>query len=308
MKQLISILLLIGMISETTWAAAIPQASHYDARMQQIAWNPQNVTVITTRAGFMTTLVFAPDETVLSAKPGFDEAWEAIPEANRVSVRPVALLQGAPGEDGNTTQIVIPPNGRDWRTNLFVVTDKRFYNLELNVADEATASSPAFQVTFNYPQETKEKAAQVAASREAAWQRQQEKATIQKTLSDTVHPRNWDFLKYPGQGSEVITPDFAFDDGRFTFLGFSPHRTIPSVFRWHDGHEQVLNSSIQKQGNFTLVVIREVSPRLVLRSGDAVVGIENRHPGAVTAPDGTTVSPLVERVEKPIPLHQEAHP
>ncbi len=58
----------------------------------------QNVTVVNTKPGFMTTLVFDNDEAVISAKPGFDEAWEATPDANRVNVRPVALTQGAPGE------------------------------------------------------------------------------------------------------------------------------------------------------------------------------------------------------------------
>ena len=65
------------------WAAAIPQASRYDSRVQQVIYNPQNVTVVNTKPGFMTTLVFDNDEAVISAKPGFDEAWEATPDANR---------------------------------------------------------------------------------------------------------------------------------------------------------------------------------------------------------------------------------
>ncbi|MFV6762408.1 TrbG/VirB9 family P-type conjugative transfer protein, partial [Klebsiella pneumoniae] len=119
--------------------AAIPQASRYDSRVQQVIYNPQNVTVVNTKPGFMTTLVFDNDEAVISAKPGFDEAWEATPDANRVNVRPVALTQGAPGEDGNTTQVVIPPNSRDWHTNMLVVTSKRLYNVELNVIDDKSA-------------------------------------------------------------------------------------------------------------------------------------------------------------------------
>ena len=50
--------------------------------MQQVIYNPQNVTVVNTKPGFMTTLVFDNDEAVISAKPGFDEAWEATPDAN----------------------------------------------------------------------------------------------------------------------------------------------------------------------------------------------------------------------------------
>lgn len=81
------------MMCGAAWAAAIPQASRYDSRVQQVIYNPQNVTVVNTKPGFMTTLVFDNDEAVISAKPGFDEAWEATPDANRVNVRPVALTQ-----------------------------------------------------------------------------------------------------------------------------------------------------------------------------------------------------------------------
>ncbi|WP_082366211.1 P-type conjugative transfer protein VirB9 [Citrobacter sp. CtB7.12] len=310
MRNILSllVLLLTLTIAETARGAAVPQASRYDARMQQVIYNPQNVTVVNTRAGFMTTLVFDSDEAVLSARPGFEEAWEASPDANRVFVRPVALVQGAPGEDGNTTQVVIPPNGQDWRTNLFVVTTKRFYNLELNVTDDTSSQPSAFQVTFHYPDDARIKAQNDTASRLTEWQRQKERSTVQKMLSAAQRPRNWNFLKYPGPGSDDITPDFAFDDGRFTFIGFSPRKRIPSVFRWNSEQEQVVNNGIQKQGAFTVIVIQEVTPRLVLRSGHAVVGVENRSAGHIRTADGTTVSPQVERVEKVTSARQESHP
>ena len=57
------------MMCGAAWAAAIPQASRYDSRVQQVIYNPQNVTVVNTKPGFMTTLVFDNDEAVISAKP-----------------------------------------------------------------------------------------------------------------------------------------------------------------------------------------------------------------------------------------------
>ena len=102
-----------------------------------------------------------------------------------------------------------------------------------------------------------------------------------------------------GKGSFNIVPDFAYDDGRFTFVGFSPSKSIPSVTKELNGKEHVVNSSIQKKGDFTVLVIQEVTPRLVLRSGNAVVGLENSGFGKVHAADGSTVSRQVERVEKP---------
>lgn len=298
MKNIIFILFALMMFS-TAWCAAIPQASRYDARVQQIVYNPLNVTVVSTRPGFMTTLVFDIDEAVLSARPGFEEAWEATPDANRVNIRPVALLQGAPGADGNTTQVVIPPNSRDWHTNLLVVTTRRLYNIELNVIDDKSSQQPAFQVNYRYPGEDREKASRETAARALEREQKQQQTDIQQALNAAQTPRNWDYLKYPGRDSARIVPDFAYDDGRFTFVGFSPAKSIPSVTKELNGQEHVINSSVRRKGDFTVLVIQDVTPRLVLRSGNAVVGLENRGFGRVQAADGATVSPQVERVEKP---------
>nr|WP_253298624.1 P-type conjugative transfer protein VirB9 [Citrobacter sp. S44_ASV_140] len=295
----ITLIPLALMMFGTAWCAAIPQASRYDARIQQVVYNPLNVTVVNTRPGFMTTLVFDSDEAVISARPGFEEAWEATPDANRVNVRPVALVQGAPGADGNTTQVVIPPSSRDWHTNLLVVTTRRLYNVELNVIDDKSPQQPAFQVSYRYPDEDREKASRETAARALEREQKQQQTDIQQALNAAQTPRNWDYLKYPGRDSTRIVPDFAYDDGRFTFVGFSPAKSIPSVTKELNGQEHVVNSSIRRKGNFTVLAIQEVTPRLVLRSGNAVVGLENRGFGKVQAADGATVSPQVDRVEKP---------
>lgn len=297
MKSLI--LLALGLMCGTAWSAAIPQASRYDARVQQVVYNPLNVTVVSTRPGFMTTLVFDSDEAVISARPGFEEAWEATPDANRVNIRPVALVQGAPGADGNTTQVVIPPNSRDWHTNMLVVTTRRLYNVELNVIDDKSPQQPAFQVSYRYPGEAQEKASREAAASALEREKKQQQTDIQQALNTAQTPRNWDYLSYPRRDSARIVPDFTYDDGRFTFVGFSPAKSIPSVTKVLNGLEHVVNSSVRRKGNFTVLVIQEVTPRLVLRSGHAVVGLENRGFGRVQAADGSTVSPQVERVEKP---------
>ena len=296
MKSLI--LFALVLICGTAWSAAIPQASHYDARVQQVVYNPLNVTVVNTRPGFMTTLVFDSDEAVISARPGFEEAWEATPDANRVNIRPVALVQGAPGADGNTTQVVIPPNSRDWHTNLLVVTTRRLYNVELNVINDKSPQQPAFQVNYRYPGEAQEKVSREAATRALEREQKQQQTDIQQALNAAQTPRNWDYLRYSGRDSARIVPDFAYDDGRFTFVGFSPAKSIPSVTKELNGQEHVVNSNVRRKGNFTVLVIQEVTPRLVLRSGHAVVGLENRGFGRVRAADGATVSPQVERVEK----------
>ncbi|MCW2482644.1 P-type conjugative transfer protein VirB9, partial [Candidatus Symbiopectobacterium sp. NZEC135] len=260
MMKSISLIPLALMMCGTAWCAAIPQASRYDARVQQVVYNPLNVTVVNTRPGFMTTLVFDSDEAVISARPGFEEAWEATPDANRVNVRPVALVQGAPGADGNTTQVVIPPNSQDWHTNLLIVTTRRLYNVELNVIDDKSQQQPAFQVSYRYPGEDREKVNRETAARVLEREQKQQQTDIQQALNAAQTPRNWDYLKYPGRDSTRIVPDFAYDDGRFTFVGFSPAKSIPSVTKALNGQEHVVNSSIRRKGNFSVLVIQEVTP------------------------------------------------
>ncbi len=95
------------MMCGAAWAAAIPQASRYDSRVQQVIYNPQNVTVVNTKPGFMTTLVFDNDEAVISAKLALMRRGK--PRRMQTGQRsPGRAHAGAPGEDGNTTQVVIP--------------------------------------------------------------------------------------------------------------------------------------------------------------------------------------------------------
>lgn len=279
-------------------AEAVPRGSQYDARMQQVVYNPQNVSMINASPGFLTTLIFADDEAVLDAKAGFESAWEVTKDANRVYVRPRPIEQGAPGTDGNTDKVVIAPNSHDWRTNLLVVTTKRVYSLDLNVLDDDNRAKPAYVVSFRYPQDAAAKATEEQAQRQASVMKQTETARTEKALEVSQVPRNWDYVMHVGNYSRQITPDFAWDDGRFTFIGFSPIKKIPSVTMMNAGKEQLVPTSIQRKGSYTVLVVQDLVPNLILRAGNAVVGVDNLGYGKVRAADGNTVSPLVERVEK----------
>ena len=94
-------------------------------------------------------------------------------------------------------------------------------------------------------------------------------------------------------GSTTIAPDFAWDDGRFTYIGFSPTKTLPSVFRLVNGQEQAVTPRTIKQGNYTVMAV-PASPQLVLRYGTSVVGIENDGFGRIPLTSSDTVSPSVK--------------
>lgn len=76
--------------------------------------------------------------------------------------------------------------------------------------------------------------------------------------------------------SENIAPNFAYDDGVFTYLGFDNTKSFPAVFAYENGKESILNHHIKKDGNYDVLVIHKTLPKILLRSGDKVVGVFNK--------------------------------
>jgi type IV secretion system protein VirB9 len=285
---------LILLASSCAWGAAVPRASSYDSHMQNIAYNSQNTTVIYSRAGFITTLVFDDDEEVIDAKAGFPQGWTVTHDSNRVSVTPAPVKQPVTDADGKTVQKVFTPTAQDWQSNLFVITTKRYYSLMLNVIDDdKDAAKMAFVVRFSYPDDARRQTEAARLARQQELQAAQERTLIQTSLAKSAAPRNWNYTRRVAKGSESITPDFAYDDGRFTYLGFSPQKLIPTPTVIVGGGEQVVTPTFSTQGNYRVMVLRSLSPRVVLRYGSQVVGIENGSYGKVTVANGSTVSPDV---------------
>jgi type IV secretion system protein VirB9 len=103
-----------------------------------------------------------------------------------------------------------------------------------------------------------------------------------------------------GAASHDIAPSLVFDDGRFTYLRIAGQRELPAVFQvLADGSESLVNTRMEDD----LLVVDRVSRRLVLRAGQAVVGIWNDafDPDGI-APVGATTVPGLQRVIKAEPL------
>lgn len=86
-------------------AAAIPHGSRADNRIQSVSYNAANTTVIKSKVGFLTTIVFDEGEAVLSTRAGFAEGWSIDKEDNVVyiSPRPVIQQQESEGDQKNKT-------------------------------------------------------------------------------------------------------------------------------------------------------------------------------------------------------------
>ena len=280
------------LVSSATWSAAIPRSSMYDSRMQNVTYNSQNATIVNTRPGYLTTLLFDDDEEVIDAQAGFPKGWKVTKSDNRVGVSPNPITQPVTDDNGNNVNKVFLPTPNEWKTNLFVVTSKRDYSLELNVL-ENDSPSQAFIIRFRYPDDERKQSEVASAARLKLLRETQEKQRIATAFEQATTPRNWFYTKRVATGSASISPDFTYDDGRFIYLGFSPVKILPSIFRVVNGQEQTVTPHTAKHRNYKVVVVRAISPHLVLRYGSAVVGIENISFGNVTVSSGDTVSPAV---------------
>lgn len=286
------ILLLTGLLAScVAWSSATPRGSAYDSRMQNVTYNSQNVTVVSTRPGYVTMLVFDDDETVIDAQAGFPRGWTVTKSDNRVGVSPNPIAQPVTDASGNNISQVFLPTAKDWKTNLFVVTSKRDYSLELNVLDKDSPAQ-AFIIRYHYPDELRKKSAAASATRQQQQQEALDRQRIALAFRHPATPRNWRYTRRVAAGSASIAPDFAWDDGRFAYIGFSPAKTLPSVFRVVNGQEQAVTPGTVKRGNYTVMVV-PASPQLVLRYGSSVVGIENDGFGRIPLTNSDTVSPSV---------------
>ena len=285
-------------------AAVQPSGSRFDPRNQIVSYNPQNTTVINSAVGYTTTLVFDDDETVISARTGFPQGWSVNKEDNLVyvEVKPVKQTVQNNNTDENGKQssevvnVALAPETdlERWRTNLFVRTTKRNYSMELNARTFRQPDKIAFVVNYQYTQERRKEQADIEKKRIEAYNKRQEEKTINNALENAKSPRNWQYWKRVAEGSQDISPDYAYDDGRYTWFGFSPLKKIPSIFVMSGDQETLTNPVVKKSSSFTVVGV-PVDQRFVLRIGNQVVGVENRGFGKVRLPAGDTVSPKVEK-------------
>lgn len=285
MKKATIALLLSAAVCGAVNAADIPQGSQYDSRIQYANYNDGDVVVIRALPGLGSRIVFAPGETILDVASGFTQGWEFSDRRNILYVKPKSIQAGS-GQDAT----VMPPTSGDWDTNLMVTTSRRLYDFDLKLlpgggnSGRAPKDQPvAYRVEFRYPADEMAKAEEDAA-----------RAAVQQKLDEKPAPRNWNYSMQIGDNSEGIAPTMAYDDGRFTYLKFPNNRAFPAVFLVAaDGSESLVNTNVEDD----VLVIHRVSPELVLRLGNAVVGIYNDayDMDGLAPVDGTTV-PGVQRV------------
>jgi P-type conjugative transfer protein VirB9 len=282
MRVELSLSLALALCSSVAFAIDVPQGSKFDSRIQYVDYNPGDVVVVRAVPGLGARIVFGPGESILDVASGFTQGWEFADRRNILYVKPKSIK-------GENQQPSMSPEAGKWDTNLMVTTNVRMYDFDLRLlpgSNRGRAPSDqriAYRVEFRYPADDAAKAKLAA-----------EKQRAQAKLDAKPAPRNWNYSMQVGKKSESIVPTMAYDDGRFTYLQFPNNRDFPTVFIVApDKSESIVNTTVEKD----VLVIHRVSPELVLRLGNAVVGIYNDSfdLDGVPPTNGTTV-PGVKRV------------
>ncbi len=268
-KQSILYFLLLTLLGiNSSLALELPKQSRFDSRMQQINYNPLDVTEIKAKDGFVSVLSFAEDEQTLDIAVGFSLGWDVTNSGNNVYIRPKAVQVG---------DTLIEPTLKEWDTNLFIRTTKRQYSFDLKLL-ESQAKENSYLVKFSYPSEiAREQAENQARLNQAKADREAKAKTeeINTALNSFTTPRNWDYVMKVGKESREIAPVFTYDDGVRTYIGFSNVASIPAIFYYQGEQEMMSNVTTKQQGQYTVIVVHKTAYRFILRSGNQVVGIIN---------------------------------
>ena len=245
-----------------------------DGRIKYLTFDPDQVFTVKATSGYITIIEFAKDEKVLSAVTGFKEGWDIGSVGNYVHVRPIGYVTKQEGGQ------VIEPNSKDWKTNIFIQTSRRTYLGNLEVAVNGDYE---YRITFKYPQDeaARKRAKALAEKRRKEEARKRAKALaeekrIQDALKKKRPPRNWNYLLKKNRNSDDIVPDYAYDDGTFTYFGFNKTKSFPAIFEKEDEGESLLNTHTEKNNDYNVLVVHKLVKLFYLRKGKKLVAILNR--------------------------------
>ena len=282
------------------FALDIPTQSPLDSNIQYSDYQANNVVEITAYIGMATHIVFDKNEKVELVRSGFSEGWEFEQSANHLflKARSIAGIETVIDRSGQevTQEISIPPNIKDWKTNLIVVTNKRNYSFLLSLAGgEKGRRQNTYRLSFQYP--TEKVVQDKVAATKVLEKEKLVKAKVAAASAEEV--KNWKYVQQVGKNSRNIAPYRAWDNGRFTYLSFKKNSEIPAIFMVSEtGQETLVNINIDINHPDT-VIIQRIAKQFVLRLDDSVVGITNQGFNTLSVDNstGTTINNVVREVK-----------
>ena len=282
------------------FALDIPVQSPLDSNIQYSDYQANNVVEITAHIGMATHIVFDKDEKVELVRSGFSEGWEFEQSANHLFLKAKSIVGTETVIDRSgqevTQEISIPPNIKDWKTNLIVVTNKRNYSFLLSLAGgEKGRRQNTYRLSFQYPTE------KVVQDKVAATKALEKEKLVKAKVAavSAIETKNWKYVQQVGKNSRNIAPYRAWDNGRFTYLSFKKNSEIPAIFMESEtGQETLVNINIDINHPDT-VIIQRIAKQFVLRLDDSVVGITNQGFNTLSVDNstGTTINNVVREVK-----------
>jgi type IV secretion system protein VirB9 len=244
-----------GLIPALALLLAAAPAAAQDSRLVEVEYDPDRVIVIEGRTKVQATIKFGDDESIENVAVGDSAAWQITPNkrANLLFVKPLTPLA---------------------QTNMTVVTNKHTYLFDLVASPKAR---PLYILTFTYPEEEAEAAAQQAAA--ATGTANSVELTAATDPYAVVDPTTLNFA-WSKQGAPGLLPQNTFDDGQATFLEWTEGTSIPAILvKDFEGTEGPVNFTVR--GN--TVVVDGVPAQIILRSGEEVATLTNLEPSAQSA-------------------------
>lgn len=260
------------LIASPAAAEVIPKAGASDHRIKWAEYNADDVVFISARFGYATEIRLGDGETPISVVAGDSSALKVSTVTNHIFLKPKV-------SDARTT-------------NLAIVSSRgRVYNFLVNVVPPDAAKGKEkddlyFSIAFRYADEAKALSALQS-------DKDKVKAALTKPVRQIKNPN------YFACGDSAVTPDVAFDDGRFTYMRFSGNRKMPAISVANDdGTEQMVNATAEQNSPDT-VVVYQLAKRFIFRLDNQVGCLVNKgyDPRGIDTPTGT-VSPDVQRAVK----------
>ncbi|KFX10705.1 Putative conjugal transfer protein TraH [Pectobacterium atrosepticum ICMP 1526] len=214
MNKKILIVCMSCFLSNFSYALALPQATSFDQRMQEVTYNPDDSVLVKIKAGTSTLVQLEKGEYITDEVAGIvlgdPDAWDVNVRGNNIYFRPI---KDEPD------------------TNVTLTSNIRTYVLYL----KSVKVDPSWMVRFKYPKKHNSKSQNLFS-----------KTPCQ---SNGEFNANWD---YQILGKESFQPYEVWDDGRFTCFRFNPSSDLPMIYRVAgDGSEMLVNSNIED--NITVV-------------------------------------------------------
>lgn len=123
-----SVVALSSVIAGVAIAASHPHRIAADSHIKVVQYDPNNVVLLNGQYGYQTQITFAPNEVVQNVSLGDSMAWQAVPVANNLFIKPIASS----------------------KTNMTVLTNSNSYNFQLDSQKQDV--TPTYKLQFVYPQ------------------------------------------------------------------------------------------------------------------------------------------------------------